>query len=171
MATTRLYRAGKLVATDFPVADISEHTGEAGCTVWADFSAPTEADLSAIEEELGLHRLAVEDALHDHQRPKLDRYDTHLFLATYAMALDTETGELRTTEVKAFITPHALVTVHEPDFDIGAVVARWDNDEDLSSHGVGFLLWGLLDVIVDGHFDTVQRLDAEIESLEDALFD
>jgi magnesium transporter len=171
MATTRLYRAGKLVTTDFPIADISEHTGEKGCTVWADFTAPSGAELASIEEELGLHRLAVEDALHNHQRPKLDRYDTHLFLATYAMTLDAVTGELRTTEVKAFITPHALVTVHNADFDIDTVVARWDNDKDLASHGVGFLLWGLLDVIVDGHFDTVQKLDAEIELLEDALFD
>ncbi len=171
MATTRLYRAGKIVAKDFPVADISEYTGEPGCTVWADFISPTEADLASIEEELGLHRLAVEDALHDFQRPKLDRYDTHLFLAAYAVMLDTVSGELRTSEVKAFITPHALVTVHEPDFDIQSVVARWDNDNDLAEHGVGFLLWGLLDVIIDGHFETVQLLDTQIESLEDALFD
>lgn len=171
MVTTRLYRGGKIVKENFPVADISDHTGESGCTVWADFTSPSQADLAAIEEELGLHRLAVEDALHDFQRPKLDRYDTHLFLAAYAVTLDTDTGELSTTEVKAFITPHALVTVHEPAFDIDSVVARWGNDTDLASHGIGFLLWGLLDVIVDGHFDTVQLLDSQIESLEDALFD
>ncbi|WP_349899420.1 magnesium transporter CorA family protein [Parafrigoribacterium soli] len=171
MATTRLYRAGKVVKNNFPVADISEHTAETGCTVWADFVSPTPADLAAIEEELGLHPLAVEDALHDFQRPKLDRYDTHLFFAAYAVKLDTATGELTTSEVKAFITPHALVTVHEPDFDIAAVTARWDNDVDLADRGVGYLLWGLLDVIIDGHFDAVQQLDAEIETLEDALFD
>ena len=85
-----LSRAENSSTTDFPVADISEHTGEKGCTVWADFTAPTEADLASIEEELGLHRLAVEDALHDYQRPKLDRYDTHLFLAAYAVALDID---------------------------------------------------------------------------------
>jgi magnesium transporter len=171
MVTTRLYRGGKIVKENFPVADISEHTGEQGCTVWADFTSPNERDLAAIEEELGLHRLAVEDALHDFQRPKLDRYDTHLFLAAYAVTLDTITGELNTTAVKAFITPHALVTVHEPGFNIDSVVARWGNDTDLAGHGIGFLLWGLLDVIVDGHFDTVQLLDTQIESLEDALFD
>ncbi|MEO7124212.1 MAG: magnesium transporter CorA family protein [Lacisediminihabitans sp.] len=171
MVTTRLYRGGKIVKEDFPVADISDYMGEEGCTVWADFTSPDEADLGVIEEELGLHRLAVEDALHDFQRPKLDRYDTHLFLAAYAVTLDTTTGELNTTEVKAFITPHALVTVHEPDFDMDAVMARWNSNIDLAGHGIGFLLWGLLDVIIDGHFDTVQVLDAQIESLEDALFD
>ena len=59
----------------------------------------------------------------------------------------------------------------EAEIDIDAGTALGYNDSDRASHGVGFLLWGLLDVIVDGHFDTVQRLDAEIESLEDALFD
>lgn len=171
MATTQLYRGGKLVKSDFPVADISDHILEKGCTVWADFVDPTEEDLASIEEELGLHKLAIEDAVHDFQRPKIDHYDTHLFLAAYAVSLDETTGELETTEVKAFITKHALVTVHAKDFDMSAVVARWQNDSELSKHGVAFLLWGLLDTIVDGHFDTVQLLDAQIESLEDALFD
>jgi magnesium transporter len=51
------------------------------------------------------------------------------------------------------------------------VMQRWDDNADLAKHGVGFLLWGVLDVIVDGHFDTVQSLDTEIDELEDLLFD
>jgi magnesium transporter len=171
MATTRLYRAGKLVKEGFPVAEISDHIASKDCTVWADFINPDEADLADIEEELGLHHLAVEDAVTDFQRPKLDRYDTHLFLVAYAVTLDDHTGELHTSEVKAFITPHALITVHEADFDMDKVVAYWETDLDLAKHGVAFLLWGLLDYIVDGHFDTVQLLDGQIEELEDALFD
>ncbi len=171
MVTTRLYSHGALTTTDFPVADISDHIAAKDCTVWADFVSPTEDDLAAIEQELSLHPLAIEDAVHDHQRPKLDRYDTHLFLAAYVVDFDEMTGELTKTEVKAFITPHALITVHEPDFDMTRVTARWDADPDLAEHGIAFLLWGLLDVIVDGHFDTVQQLDNAIESLEDALFD
>ena len=171
MATTRLYRAGKLVKEGFPVAEISDHIASKDYTVWADFINPDEADLADIEEELGLHHLAVEDAVTDFQRPKLDRYDTHLFLVAYAVTLDDQTGELHTSEVKAFITPHALITVHEADFDMEKVVAYWESDLDLSKHGVAFLLWGLLDYIVDGHFETVQLLDGQIEELEDALFD
>ncbi|HAM25707.1 MAG TPA: magnesium transporter [Microbacteriaceae bacterium] len=171
MVTTRLYRDGTLKSEGFPVEDISDHIATKGCVVWADFVSPSEQDLAAIEEELGLHRLAVEDAVHSYQRAKLDRYATHLFLAAYAVSLDNETGELTTHEIKAFVTPHALITVHDPDFDMSRVVSRWDNDSDLAGHGVGFLLWGLLDDIVDGHFETVQQLDGAIESLEDALFD
>ena len=171
MVTTRLYRAGKLVKTDFPVADISDYLSEPDATVWADFTSPTAEDLATIEEELTLHHLAVEDAVHEHQRPKLDRYDSHLFLAAYAVDLDAETKALSKVEVKAFITERALVTVHPEAFDIAVVTQRWDSNPDLVKHGVAFLLWGLLDVVVDGHFETVQDLDGEIEVYEELLFD
>ena len=171
MATTRLYRNGSIALEAFDVADISEYIQEPGCLVWADFQSPSESDLAAIEEELGLHTLAIEDAVHEHQRPKLDRYESHLFLAAYSVRLDPDTGELTKSEIKAFITPRALVTVHDGSFDMASVVRRWDSDKALAVHGAGFLLWGLLDSIVDGHFDAVQQLDGEIEELEDALFD
>jgi magnesium transporter len=171
MVMSRQYLNGALAEKNFDPAQISDHIAVSGSTVWVDYVAPTRDDLLVIEEELGLHHLAVEDAVNDHQRPKLDRYDTHLFLAAYAVTLDRETGALSRTEVKAFITPHALVTVHDESFDMARVVSRWDNDPDLARHGVAFLLWGLLDEIVDGHFETVQIIDAEIEALEDALFD
>ena len=171
MVTTRLYRNGVLTANNFPIEDLSDLITEEGVTVWADFVSPTKADLAIIEEELGLHHLAVEDALHEYQRPKLDRYDSHLFLAAYSVDLDSATGQLQTIEVKAFITPRALVTVHPPEFNMEGVARRWDDDASLAKHGVSFLMWGLLDEIVDGHFGTVQELDGEIEQLEDVLFD
>ena len=171
MVTTRLYRAGKLVKTDFPVSEISDYLAETDATVWADFTSPTADDLASIEEELDLHNLAVEDAVHEHQRPKLDRYDTHLFLAAYAVSLNSETKELSKVEVKAFVTERAVITVHPERFDIATVTQRWDSNPDLAKNGAAFLLWGLLDVIVDGHFNTVQDLDAEIETYEDLLFD
>ena len=171
MIHTRLYRNGVVTLEDFPLADVSDHILEPECTVWVDFTNPTRKDLAALEEELGLHRLAVDDAVADFERPKLDRYDTHLFLAAYAVTLDEKTGILSTQPVKAFITPRAFVTVHSKSFDIAAVKKNWDNEPDLAVHGVTFLLWGLLDSIVDSHFETVQELDAQIEGLEDSLFD
>lgn len=171
MATTWLYSNGTLTSKNFPVDDISDHIREQGSTVWADFVSPTEEDLASIETEFGLHPLAIEDAVHDHQRSKLDRYDTHFFLAAYTVSFDSDTGELQKSEIKAFITPNALVTVHSSDYDMAKVIARWDDNPDLAKHGVSFLLWGLLDVIVDLHFDTVQELDSAIEALEEALFD
>jgi magnesium transporter len=172
MTRTRLYRSGVLEIEDFPVQDISEHITQPGVTVWLDMCEPDADDLATISEELDLHRLAVEDAVQERQRPKLDRYDSHLFVTAYAVALNMATGELETFEVAAFITPTALVTVRKSDqFDIDGVVARWDASPDLAKHGVSFLLHGLLDYVVDGHFTAVQTLDDEIETLEDLLFD
>jgi magnesium transporter len=172
MTRTRLYRSGVLEAEDFPVQDISEHIRQPGVTVWLDMCAPDADDLATISEELGLHQLAVEDAGQERQRPKLDRYDSHLFVTAYAVTLDTVTGELDTFEVAVFVTHSAVVTVRKSEqFDIEGVVARWDSSPDLAKHGVSFLLHGLLDFVVDGHFSAVQTLDDEIETLEDLLFD
>src|SRR5205807_3791904 len=95
--------------------------------IWFDLCQPTAEELASISEELGLHPLAVEDAVQEHQRPKLDRYQSHLFVTAYAVALDMVSGELTTCEVDAFITNRALVTVRkDARFDIDQVVARWD---------------------------------------------
>jgi magnesium transporter len=73
--------------------------------------------------------------------------------------------------VAAFITDRALVTVRKNEgFDVDAVVQRWDDSRDLAKSGVGYLVHGLLDYIVDSHFDAVQTLDEQIESLVDLVF-
>lgn len=172
MARTRLYKDGALDCEDFPVSEISDHIAEPNAFVWLDYCEPTSEDLATIAQELQLHPLAVEDAVNEHQRPKLDRYDTHLFVNTYTLALDTGSGQLGTSEIGMFITRNALVTVRKNEgVDIDAVIERWDESKELAEHGVSFLLWGVLDFIVDGHFEAVQSLDTEIEALEDLLFD
>ena len=87
--------------------------------------------------ELERARVAVDDALGPHQRPKLDHYDTHLFLACHVLDLDPQ-GELCQTEVDAFVGDRWLVTVRKDDgFDMTAVVRRWDRAGRLAAHGVG----------------------------------
>lgn len=172
MTRTRLYRAGVLEAEDFPIEEVSKHLADPAAVVWLDLCDPTEDDFTTLGDELSLHRLAVEDALHAHQRPKLDRYNKHSFLNTYAVHLDTTSGVLDTTEVSAFITERALVTVHRTgQFDVDALIRRWDDAADLAKSGAGFLLHGFLDYVVDSHFDAVQALDEQIEDLEDLVFD
>ncbi len=172
MARTRLYRDGKLELENFAVEDISEHLKHADAYVWLDYCAPNQEELATIVEEFELHPLAVEDAVNEHQRPKLDRYDSHLFISAYAVELDTTSGELCTSEMSVFVTPNALITVRKDEnVDIDAIVGRWDDSRELAANGVSYLLWGLMDAIVDGHFDAVQSLDSEIEALEDLLFD
>ena len=168
---TRSYRDGRLVAQGFPLAEVSDHLATEGCTVWVDLTDPTEADFDDLEDELGLHELAVEDALQDGQRPKVDRYENHLFTALYDVSFDAASGELTTSEVKAFLTARALVTIHHADFDVSRLEEAFDESPDLAAHGVSFLLWGVLDVVVDRHFEAVDALDDEIEGIADDLFD
>jgi magnesium transporter len=172
MRHTRLYRDGVLEAKDFPAAQISDYLQQPDTVVWLDLCEPDQQDLAVISQEFGLHPLAVEDAIQEHERPKLDRYQDHAFLTAYAVSLDRATGRLQKSDLAAFITPRALITVRkDPTFDIQGVMERWDGSADLAGHGVGFLLWGLLDFVVDGHFATVQQLDEALEGLEDLLFD
>jgi len=171
-ARTRLYRDGVRVSQDFPVADISDHLADPASVVWLDLCRPTPGDFDMVNTEFGLHELAVEDAVSESQRPKLDHYATHLFLSAYAVTLDAEPGRLDAHEIAVFITDQALITVRKDDrFDIAPVLARWDASPDLAKHGVAFLLYGLLDYLVDGHFTAVRQLDEGIEQLEDLLFD
>jgi magnesium transporter len=170
-ARSRLYRDGKLVAQGFPVADISEHLADKAAVIWLDLLDPDRDDLAVLSDEFGLHPLAQEDAVHEHERTKIDRYESHLFLVAYAVYLDQATGELALSELAAFMTSQALITVRKNDgMDIGEVLSYWDGSPDLASEGVGFLLYGLLDNIVDGYFAAVQDLDDLIEQIEDLLF-
>src|SRR5215472_4611687 len=78
-ARTRLYRNGRLVSEGFPVAEISDHLAD-GAVVWLDLRDPDREDLAVLRDEFGLHPMPIEDALYDRERPKLDRYRSHLFI-------------------------------------------------------------------------------------------
>src|SRR6476469_1187252 len=164
MARTRCYSGGALCAEGFPVDQVSEHLTDRSAVVWVDLCAPDVEELQLVADELGLHRLAVEDATQGRQRPKLDRYSGHDFLSAYSVQLDPDSGRLVTDEIHAFITPAALVTVRRDDsFSIEALLTRWDDEVELTEFGVGALLHGLLDVVVDRHFEAVEALDDAIE--------
>jgi len=168
---TRVWRNGTVEADDFPFDQISEYLEQPDCVVWADLCAPDADQLTALAEELGFDRHAVEDSGSEHARPKATRYSTHIFLSTYAMRID-ESGGVALTHVSAFCLPDALITVRLDDgFDIDEVVQRWDANSDLLKYGKRALEYGLLDTIVDQYFETLQALDDEIEALQDVLFD
>src|SRR4051812_2977899 len=107
---SRVYRDGAVVANDIPDDQISAALEEPGTIVWIDLCDPTEGDLTRLASELGLHELAVEDALGEHQRPKLDRYRDHLFLTCHAAVVDASTATLQETEINAFIGKEWLIT-------------------------------------------------------------
>ena len=167
---TRAYHHGQCVSEGFDPARISEHLDD-DMVVWFDLCEPTADDFAVIAEEFGLSPLAVEDALTERQRPKLDHYDDHLFLSLYAMRLDDQ-DELHSSEMAVFVSPRFLITVRKDGhFDMDGVVQAWDASKDLAVSGSAYLLWGLLDVVVDSQFAVAQALDDRLDALEDKLFD
>ncbi len=168
---SRVYVKGQLDAEDIPLEDISDHLARPDVLVWVDFRRPEAGALHQLADELGIHQLAVEDALSHHQRAKLDRYESHLFLTAYAAQLDRQTTQLVKTEIDAFIGDRWLVTVRSSDhFSMQPVLERWDRSPDMVAIGVGFLVHGLLDEIVDGYFDTVSQFDEYYDDVSDGIF-
>jgi magnesium transporter len=169
--STRVYVGGVLETEGFPLHEVSDQLERDDTVVWVDMHRPSKDELHELAEELSLHELAVEDALGRHQRPKLDRYDTHLFLSCHAVRVDAEAGALRETEIDAFIGRRWLISVRKgEDFPIEPVTRRWDRSPDLAGHGVSFLLYGLLDVVVDGYFEAAEAFDDYYEEVSDGIF-
>jgi magnesium transporter len=172
----RVWRNGKPSEDEFEFSAISDYLAEKDCLVWADIYDPDPEILADLAQELSLNSWAVEDAIAEAERTKASIYPSHTFFTVYAVtALDTPAdGEsesaLQTHRISAFVLPQGLITVRlSPEFDIDAVSQRFD-ELGGQEHGVGSLVHGLLDVVVDGHFEVVQALDDGIEGIEDELF-
>lgn len=187
------WRDGVLTDQVVTGPDLSAHASD-DTVVWVDLLHPTPSDLAELAERLDLAPTTIEDAVAPHERPKVTRHGDHLFFTVYSAHLDVDqrdagdaggatragddgddgnlvVGHIRSARISGFVLPHALVTLRLDDsFDMEPVVARWQENADLLRFGVGALVHGLLDAVVDGHFETIQALDTEVEELEDHLF-
>jgi magnesium transporter len=172
---TRLYEGGAVVAEGFPAEEIAAQLQEhPKAVLWLDLYDPGEKDLRAVAAEFALHPLAVEDAVHDHQRPKLDRYPGHLFMNVYSVEVTTAAPQpdVRKAEISSFITDRALITVRKSPSDTSRFIERWDVDAELGAGGgVSFLVYGLLDVVVDGQLAAARALDEAMDKTEDVILE
>ena len=172
----RLWRSGQVISRDYPLDDLDGLLRDPSVLVWLDLEDPDRVTLDSLALELGLDPNAVEDAVEEGERVKLSRHANHLFITTYATRIATDAdaphhSRVTTSQVSVFVLPRGLITVRRGSaLDIDGVASRWDDDPLLCEQGVGGLLHGLLDTIVDGHFDTIQNLDDAIQEIEDALF-
>jgi len=171
---TRLYVDGKVIAEGFGADEVPAKLDEhPDAVLWLDFLDPGIEDLQPVAHEFNLHPLAVEDAVQDHERPKLDRYRNHLFMNIYAVNIEHNQGSptLIKHEISSFITERALITVRKSAADIDALLERWDSQPEGVKGGVGFLVYGLLDLIVDGQFAAATSLDESMDKTEDQILD
>jgi magnesium transporter len=170
----RVWRAGK-PQEDFEFGAISDYLAEKDTLVWADIYDPDHAALKDLARELGLNDWAVEDAVADAERTKATVYKTHTFFTVYAVvpvdATDDTEPTISTHRISGFVLPQGLITVRlAPCVDIDEEVSSRFDELGGQEYGVGSLVHGLLDVVVDGHFEAVQCLDDAVESIEDDLF-
>jgi magnesium transporter len=174
---TRAWQKGEVVSDGFPLADLDGWLAKKDTLVWADLCSGDTDELSQLAEELGLSPLAVEDATAEGERVKLARHPGHLFVTCYSTVFDNDLAlshrsRLVTSQVSVFVMPQGLVTVRKDDnFDIETVIRHWEDDSSLLAQGVLGLLHGLLDEVVDSHFEAVQHLDDAIEDVEGELFE
>ena len=163
-----VYRDG--ARTDIGLDQISDVlAADDGSFVWVGLYEPEETLLDKLQEEFCLHDLAIEDAQHAHQRPKIEAYGNSLFLAVHTAQLVE--GHVRFGETHAFVGPRFLVTVrHGASLSYRHVRARFEREPELLSQGPAFALYGILDFIVDNYQPIVNEFRDELNALEHEIF-
>ncbi len=171
MTQGRIYRDGHLTAQSIEVSDIAALNDDKHVVYWIDLVSPSAEELAELGTVIGIDATHVDDAFRGRQRPKLDMSEKYLYINAYTTSLDKATKEMATEELAIFVTHNGMITVRDNDnFSLTPILQHWDDSAAPGRHGVDYLIWGLLDVIVDGYFDALETLDDEIEELEDRLF-
>src|SRR5262245_54609770 len=162
------YADGRRVA-DVAVADIDRVLAASDGFVWIGLHEPDEPLLKQVQKEFCLHDLAVEDALRAHQRPKLEEYDGSLFLVLRTVQLVD--GKVEFGETHIFVGARYVVSVrHGASLSYAPVRARCESTPALLKKGPGFVLYSLMDFVVDNYFPIVDALEDSLEELEEEIF-
>jgi magnesium transporter len=162
------YQEGKKLS-DIPVEDISDYLCKPGCFVWVALRDASDAEMAQMKEEFKLHELAVEDAARGHQRPKIEEYGDCLFTVVHTVDLGGD--ELVGGEVAIFAGPNYVLSVRR-DTQKGflGVRARAEREPHLLKMGSAFVMYALMDAVVDRYFPVVDMLESELETIEDRIF-
>ncbi|MBL8539748.1 MAG: magnesium/cobalt transporter CorA [Betaproteobacteria bacterium] len=162
------YRDGTRLR-DITVEEISDYMAQPGAFVWLGLYEPDEQLMRDVQKEFGLHDLAVEDAWRAHQRPKLEAYGDTLFVVLRTARM--EKGELLFGETHVFVGPRYVVTVrHGASSAYTDVRTRCEYSPDLLARGPGFILYAVLDFVMDQYFPIVEDLEDELEAIEEGVF-
>jgi magnesium transporter len=140
-----------------------------GSFVWVGMYEPDESILDKLQEEFGLHDLAIEDAHNAHQRPKVEAYGNSLFIALHTA--QTVDSHIRFGETHVFVGPRYLVTVrHGASSSYAPARARMEREPGLLQHGPGAALYSVLDMVVDNYLPIVDEFTHELNELEQDVF-
>jgi magnesium transporter len=164
-----VYRQGYKLA-DINVEQISDYMARPDCLVWVALRNATDAELAQMQQEFGLHELAVEDARHGHQRPKIEEYGDSLF-AVMQLVEFSPTDDLNVGEVAVFVGRNFVLSVRNRSTqNFLGVRERCEREPHLLARGPGFVLYALMDAVVDRYFPVVDALESELETVEGHIF-
>lgn len=162
------YKDGKLLKSS-DINHIDEDLKIAGAFVWVAVLEPNEEELLFYQKQFNLHPLAIEDAIHGHQRSKIDEYNDCLFAVI--KTLETEANPTDQGEFIIFAGPNYILTIrHRSKKGFSNVRARCEKEQELLAKGSGFVLYALMDEIVDRYFPVIDQLEEDLERLESTIF-
>jgi magnesium transporter len=162
------YERGTKLA-DIPLSEIHNYTARPECFVWVAVKDPGVDELAVLQEEFGLHELAVEDARHGHQRPKAEEYGNSLFVVL--QVVEPRESDLHVGEVDIFVGPRYIVSARrEVAMGFTEVRRRCEAEPELLAHGPAYVLYALMDTVVDRYFPILDAVTEEIEEIEERIF-
>ncbi|HTD89541.1 MAG TPA: magnesium/cobalt transporter CorA [Burkholderiales bacterium] len=163
------YQDGKRIADQFNPAEIGRYIGRPECLVWVALKDPVPGEFAALQDQFGLHELAIEDASVGHQRPKVEEYGDSIFAVLHVIEIVND--ELVVGEVDIFAGPNYILSVrNRAEKGFAEVRARCEREPDLLRLGSGFVLYALMDAVVDRYFPIMDALETELERLEERMF-
>ena len=161
------YTEGRKLA-DIAKEDISEYLKRPNCFVWVGLKDPEPSELEEMQQEFELHELAVEDARHGHQRPKIEEYGDSLFAVLQTIELKAD--DLSVGEVDIFVGPNYILSIRRhTEKGFQEVRARCEREPHLLKNGSGYVLYALMDAVVDRYFPVLDALESELERIEEQI--
>jgi len=166
------YQNGRKLA-DIGVESVSDYVRRPDCFVWVALFDPDDEQLAQMAEEFGLHELAVEDARKGQQRPKIDEYGSSVFAALHTVDIDPANpdGDLIVGQVAVFAGPNYVLSVRlKSPHGFQNVRARAEAEPEHLARGAGFVLYAIMDSVVDRYFPVLAKLEDDLERLETEIF-
>lgn len=164
------YQNGQRLA-DPTVEEISDYVERPDCFVWVALRDATDEELAKMQEEFGLHALAVEDASHGHQRPKVEEYGYGESVFSVMHLLEMNGNELQVGEVSVFVGRNYVLSVrNRSQQGFLGVRERCEREPELLVHGASYVFYALMDAVVDRYFPIIDTLETELEAIEALIF-
>ncbi|HET7071135.1 MAG TPA: magnesium/cobalt transporter CorA [Nocardioides sp.] len=169
-----VYRQGRRVEDDLAAGDLAsirKLATEPGDFVWVGLHEPNEEELATVRNEFDLHPLAVEDAYHAHQRPKLERYEHTLFLTLKSLWYVDEDDAVETGEINMFVGPDFVITVrHGSGSELHSARRDLEAKSAVLTHGPSAVVYAVCDRVVDGYLSVMDSLEEDVDEVETSVF-